>query len=94
MNAADLLIAIFTLPMLTAAAVAFSRKHANLRETMTLLGGVGVAVLTAYLYDLFIHSDRAITLHLFTIIPGLDLAFKIEPLSVISRSDNNRSLAL
>lgn len=77
-----LYILILLIPLLTAVAVLVFRKNENVRESVTLLGGISlffVVVKLALGYDF----EQAVTLTLLDPFPGLSIALRLEPLGLI-----------
>ena len=70
------------IPLLTAVAVLVCRKSPNLRESMTLVGGVSlfaVVLSMALQFD----PEQAVTLTILEPMAGLSLALRLEPLGLI-----------
>ena len=68
------------IPLLAALLILVFRNHAQLREACSLLVAVGLFIFTAQ----FIGSETQDISHtLFTITPGLSVAFHIEPLGLM-----------
>jgi len=77
-----LYILVLLIPLLTAAGVLICHKNPNIRESVTLLGGVSllfVVVKLAFNYDF----EQTVTLTLLEPFPGLSLALRLEPLGLI-----------
>ena len=73
---------ILIIPLVTAIGVLVCHKQPNLRESVTLAGGVSLFIVVASLagqYDL----QAPVTLSLLEPIEGLSLAFRLEPLGLI-----------
>ena len=68
------------IPLLVALLVLLFRNHAQLREASSLLGAVLLFIFTAQLIG---NEQQILTHTLFTITPGLSLAFHIEPLGLM-----------
>lgn len=74
---------IMALPMLAAVAIGMAgQRHPNIREAMTLIIGVSLAFLVWSLFPEVLAGARP-EAHLVTILPGLSLQFKIEPLGML-----------
>jgi len=83
MRASDLIGLALLLPMLGAAGIAItSCIHVNLRESVTMLTSVSLAWTIFGLLPDLIGGERP-TLSLIQIIPGIEIAFKVEPLGMI-----------
>ncbi len=77
-----LYILILVIPLLTAAGVLICRKNENVRESVTLLGGVSlflVVVTLALNYDF----EQTVRMTLLEPFPGLSIALELEPLGLI-----------
>lgn len=75
-------ILILLIPLLTAVGVLLSHQKPNVRETVTLAGGISLFLVVASLalqYDF----KHAVTLTLLEPFPGLPLALRLEPLGLI-----------
>jgi len=82
MNIELLYILILVIPLLTAASVLICRKNPNIRESVTLIGGISlffVVVKLALDYDF----EQTVTLTLIEPFAGLSLALRLEPLGLI-----------
>ncbi|MBC8352388.1 MAG: monovalent cation/H+ antiporter subunit D family protein [Planctomycetes bacterium] len=65
-----------------ATTVFFGERQRNLRESFTLLGGVALFLAVALLVPAVTSGDRPATT-LFEMIPGLAIAFEVEPLGML-----------
>ena len=77
-----LYILILLIPLLTAVGVLLCHKKPNVREAVTLIGGISlflVVVTLAYNYDF----EQPVTLTLLEPFPGLSLALRLEPLGLL-----------
>jgi multicomponent Na+:H+ antiporter subunit D len=82
MSIESLYILILVLPLLTAVGVLICHKNENIRESVTLLGGVSlfIAIVTLALnYDF----EQTVRLTLFEPFPNLSIALELEPLGLI-----------
>jgi len=82
MSIETLYILILVIPLLTAVGVLVCRKNENVRETVTLLGGVSLFLTVATLalnYDF----EQTVKLTLLEPFPGLSIALELEPLGLI-----------
>jgi multicomponent Na+:H+ antiporter subunit D len=70
------------LPLLGAAGIAIAGRHADLRECVTLVTSVLVLLSVVFLVP-FIAAGERPELALFDFLPGLALAFKVEPLGML-----------
>lgn len=68
------------LPLLGALAVLALHHHPNLREAASLLAGLGLAVLVLALW---VGETQGLRFELWTWLPGLSLAFALEPLGLL-----------
>lgn len=69
-------------PLIGAILIALLGARPNLRETVTLLSAGGLLLLVISLFSHVLNGERP-TLHLLEILPGLTLAFSVEPLGMI-----------
>lgn len=82
MSIETLYILILVIPLFTAVGVLVFRKNENVRESVTLLGGISLFFIVAKLamnYDF----EQAVTLTLLEPFPGLSIALRLEPLGLI-----------
>ncbi len=70
------------IPLLTAAGVLAFRRQPNLRETVTMLGGVSLLIVIVSLALRF-DADQPVTLTLIQPMMGVSLALRLEPLGLI-----------
>ncbi|WP_416306614.1 monovalent cation/H+ antiporter subunit D family protein [Neptunicella sp. SCSIO 80796] len=73
---------IILLPLLTAVGVMLAQRHPNLREAISLTVASGVFILVYLLYQQTI-SGQTDTVSWITLLPGLNISFKAEALSVL-----------
>ena len=77
-----LYILILSLPLLTAVGVLICRKNENVREMVTMIGGISLfftVVTLALNYDF----EQTVRFTLLEPFPGLSIAFELEPLGLI-----------
>ncbi len=82
MSIETLYILILVIPLVTAVGVLLFRKNENVRESVTLLGGISLFFVVAKLamnYDF----EQAVTLTLLEPFPGLSISLRLEPLGLI-----------
>lgn len=82
MSIEALYLLMLAIPLVTAAGVICCHRYPNLREAVTLFGGVLlfiVVVLLGWRFD----PDQQVTLRLFQPMQGLSLALRLEPLGLI-----------
>ncbi len=82
MSIETLYILIMVIPLLTAVGVLVCRKNENVRETVTIIGGVSLFIAVVNLalsYDF----EQAVKFTLLEPFPGLAIAFELEPLGLI-----------
>lgn len=83
MSASDTIIMALLLPLAGAIGILLaSRISANLREAVTLITALGLAFTVWSLIPDVMSGERP-SLTLFEIVPGIDIAFKIEPLGML-----------
>ena len=83
MSAADTILAALLLPLLGAIGIAIcGRINANLRETVTLSVALALAWLVWSLAPAVMAGERP-SLNLFELLPGIDIAFRVEPLGML-----------
>jgi len=82
MNGVDLVALALILPLGAAGAVALSQRTPNLREGATLIAGVALAIANALLLPQVLEGARP-RLEVLSVLPGLDLAFEVEPLGMM-----------
>jgi multicomponent Na+:H+ antiporter subunit D len=74
---------IVALPLLAAVAIGLvGQRHPNIREAITLITGVSLALLVWSLFPAVLAGARP-SAHLVSILPGISLEFKIEPLGML-----------
>ena len=78
---ATVLAAIF-LPLLLSPLIALAGKRPNLRETITLITGLGAFALVCSIVPHVLDGARP-SAHLAQVMPGLALAFEVEPLGML-----------
>jgi multicomponent Na+:H+ antiporter subunit D len=81
MNLADPQLAL-AVPAVGAVLIALCGRWPNLRETITLTTSVALLVVVASLAQLVFAGERP-SVELFTMIPGLTIAFTVEPLGML-----------
>jgi len=81
-NAGHLAALAFLLPLLGTALVVLCGRRPNLREAMTILTGLATFVLVASLVPR-LHAGESIRMDFFEVLPGLPLAFDVEPLGLL-----------
>lgn len=75
----QILIAAILIPFFAIAGILVFRKTPNLREAVSIIAAAVVFALTCFLYGP-VKSGEIISLSVLQILPGIELAFKIEPL--------------
>ena len=70
-------------PIMGIVLVLFLRRWPNLRETATLVTGVSLFVIVAGVILPFVRTGGRPRLDLVTVLPGLELAFEVEPLGML-----------
>ena len=70
------------LPMLCTVLIYLTRKHNNIREACTLLSAIALIIVVYSLLPVVLNGEQP-SLHLFDILPGLDIHFQIEPLGML-----------
>ena len=78
----DLIIASLAIPFIAALIIPLFYKIPNLRELVTLIAAATLAAVTWSLYPV-IAAGGTPELLVWTVAPGLDLAFKVEPLGML-----------
>lgn len=79
---AQLIIAALAIPAIVAVLIPLFYKAPNLREAVTLIGSAALATTTWTLYPTIAAGERP-EVHIWEVVPGLDLAFRIEPLGML-----------
>ena len=82
MASEQLIILCMLLPLVAAVLIVLADKRPNLREAITLVTASAVAVMVITL-ALRVMAGEAPALHLFEVIPGIDISFAIEPLGML-----------
>jgi multicomponent Na+:H+ antiporter subunit D len=82
MSIESLYILILVLPLLTAVGVLICHKNENIRESVTLLGGVSLFI-TIVTLALNYDFEQTVRLTLFEPFPNLSIALELEPLGLI-----------
>ncbi len=82
MSIETLYILILVLPLLTAVGVLVCRKNENIRESVTIIGGVSL-FLTVISLALNYDFEQTVRFTLLEPLPGLSIAFELEPLGLI-----------
>ena len=76
------LLAMIAIPALTAVLAGLTGRNPNLRDALTVVGGVLLAVVVAMLVGPVFHGARP-ELVLWDMLPGLSVAFRLEPLGLL-----------
>lgn len=82
MSIETLYILILLIPLLTAVGVLVCRKNENIRETVTMIGGIAL-FLTVLTLALNYDFEQTVRFTLLEPFPGLSIAFELEPLGLI-----------
>lgn len=82
MSSAHLIVSALTLPLLAAVFIVLSDKKPNLREAITLVTATLVAFIVVTLAGRVLSGETP-QLELFEVIPGINIAFSIEPLGML-----------
>ena len=82
MSIETLYILILVIPLLTAVGVLVCRKNENVRETVTIVGGISL-FLTVVTLALNYDFEQTVRLTLLEPFPGLSIALELEPLGLI-----------
>ena len=82
MSIETLYILIMVIPLLTAVGVLVCRKNENIRETVTIIGGISL-FLTVVTLALNYDFEQTVRFTLLEPFPGLAIAFELEPLGLI-----------
>ena len=82
MSGAELIALALIVPAATAVLIALFQKRPNLREGATMLGAVILFVAVVALTTQVLSGERP-ALHLIDVLPGLSIAFDVEPLGAI-----------
>ena len=82
MSIETLYILILVIPLLTAVGVLVCRKNENVRETVTIVGGISL-FLTVVTLALNYDFEQSVRLTLLEPFPGLSVALELEPLGLI-----------
>ena len=82
MSIETLYILIMVIPLLTAVGVLVCRKNENVRETVTIIGGISL-FLTVLTLALNYDFEQTVRFTLLEPFPGLAIAFELEPLGLI-----------
>lgn len=83
MTAYDVMLAAFLAPLATAVLILLAGRWPNLREAMTLTGATVVLVAVVLLAADVVTGDARPSLFVMTLLPGLDIAFAVEPLGAL-----------
>ena len=82
MTAAEMFLAALVVPVITAVLIPLAGRWPNIREAVTLLGSLAVLGAVVALATEVIGGARP-SLHVTTLLPGLDIAFAVEPLGAL-----------
>jgi multicomponent Na+:H+ antiporter subunit D len=82
MTAAQLIASSLALPAVAAACIGFCRHHPNLREAVTLSAASALLIAVLALAPAVLAGERP-ALQLFEVMPGLEIAFEVEPLGLL-----------
>lgn len=82
MSASTLLVVTLLLPLLGAAGIIAARRYPNVREGVTLVTASLVAMLVVVIANRFLQGEE-FSLSIAEPIPGISIAFKIEPLGML-----------
>ena len=82
MNGGDLILTALAIPLLGGAAIVLCHRHANLRETVTLITSALLFLCVASLLPEVLAGGRP-QAHLLEPLPGLPVAFEVEPLGML-----------
>ncbi len=82
MSASTLLVVTLLLPLLGAAGIIAARRYPNVREGVTLVTASLVAILVVVIANRFLQGEE-FSLSIAEPIPGISIAFKIEPLGML-----------
>ncbi|WP_237056313.1 proton-conducting transporter transmembrane domain-containing protein [Microbulbifer sediminum] len=82
MSAVDLLQLSVLIPLLAAAGIGLTGKHQNLRESVSLIAGTLLFASVCNLYPV-IMAGQVVELMWLEVLPGLALAFRVEPLGLL-----------
>ncbi len=69
-------------PAIGALLIGLTGRHANLREAVTLVSAIGMFVIVCQIYA-FLNAGDILAVTLLEFIPGISLAFAVEPLGVL-----------
>ena len=78
----EMFLAALLAPMLTAFVIPLARRWPNVREGLTLIGSTIVLALVVALATEVVGGARP-SVHVTTLLPGLDIAFVVEPLGAL-----------
>ena len=78
----SLIIASLALPLLACLACVVFAKQANLRDGLTLIGAIALFATVLSILQSF-QQGTVFELELWTFMPGIKLAFEIEPLGLV-----------
>ena len=70
------------IPVIGAILIGLTGRHPNLREAVTLISSVSLFVIVARIYSAF-STGVVLEMELLEVVPGLSLAFAIEPLGML-----------
>lgn len=82
MNNNDLLLLTLLLPLALVLVIVLLRKQPNLREAASIAVGIGVIICNLQLLQTVL-AGVEIAFSWFTLFPGVDIAFKLEPLGMV-----------
>ncbi len=82
MSGASALTLALIIPLVAAVLLPFLGRWPNARETVTLVAAAGLFAAVASVYMAFSSGDVA-ELNLVSVMPGLDIAFRVEPLGML-----------
>lgn len=82
LSSTDLIIACLLIPAMAAALIPVFYKVPNLREAVTLIAAASLAICTWSLYPRIAAGEQPV-LKIWEVVPGLELAFKVEALGML-----------